>query len=335
MDENPILETEKHTGEAIFYFFLSIIPFSGCCFFMYSGLTRGEYPQLPAIFFGVVLGFAAVLIFISNYRLNTLKLYEDRLEIVSVFGNIKKTIWRDAITSWSEYVFKNGTKYLMIFTDKDKYRIKNTDFGDYDFLRETIIQGKPQIAAQLNKTPLFLAGLLFMIMSLFILGIPFHDYLVKDDKINPREIITIAGIILNGPQTFHGRGADGSFIRIKLNEYQDFVFDVGHAAYRGANRRDYFVNVKRGDSLYLDILTDDYQKKLAKEKPLGFFDKTVNYEGIDVYGFRDSHTSYLTLDDYNNTDKLTSDFYMESMIGLIFLVMSAMMIRAVYRQKSR
>ncbi len=232
-------------------------------------------------------------------------------------------------------MFRNGTKYLTVFAGNDSYKLKNTDFADYDFLKENITKGKTQIEPKLNKTALLIACTFFLFIGILSTGFACYSYWVKDNKLAVNDVATVGGIIVN-PVRISNTGGESSrnYIRVILYQYPDFIFDIYDVAYRVTNRRAYLEYVKPGDSVYLDVLADVYKKKITGQMPLGFFDKTVNYKKISVYGLRDKHANYLTLKDYNNADQLRGHFYPPLVLGTFFLIMGIILTRAVYRQES-
>ena len=129
-----------------------------------------------------------------------------------------------------------------------------------------------------------------------------HFYTTKDNGIKYSDIYAITDAIINKAEIEIGSKGSRS-IRIKLKSYPLFNFDIAGISYYATNSSDYVANVKIGDTLSLDILKDEYQMKLSKEIPLVFWDKSVNYSFISVYGLRDKNNTYLTVSDYNNDYK--------------------------------
>jgi hypothetical protein len=68
-------------------------------------------------------------------------------------------------------------------------------------------------------------------------------------------------------------------------------------------------------------MKDEYQMKLTKEKPLGFWDKTINYSFISVYELRDKDHTYLTIRDLNKEHKSDTPIgiWMFGLAGLFVL----------------
>ena len=109
------------------------------------------------------------------------------------------------------------------------------------------------------------------------------------------------------------------WVNIKTNEYPTFVFELAGNSFYAANSQQFVDNVGKEDTIEIDILTDTYEKKLIKTKPLTFWDRTVNYNLITICGLRDNNQTYLTLNDLNNEKKSDSTswgFWLFIIVGL-------------------
>ena len=140
-------------------------------------------------------------------------------------------------------------------------------------------------------------GLLFVLSCIFLIG----SYISFDNSktiLSTQDITTLRQIVTNEIK-IDTPAKGGPSIKLSLKEYSNFDFEINGNAYSATYADNLVRNVKVGDTLLVDIKTDEYKKKLTKEKPLGFFDKTINYRLINVYGLRDKNKTYLTLSDYN------------------------------------
>jgi len=153
---------------------------------------------------------------------------------------------------------------------------------------------KPNIKKRNTKLEI---GILFGLSCIFLIGsyISFENsktILSTQDITTLRQIVTTK-IKIDTP------AKGGSTIKLSLKEYPNFDFEINGNAYSASYADNLISNVKVGDTLFVDIKTDEFKKKLTKENPLRFFDKTINYKLIYVYGLRDKNETYLTLSDYN------------------------------------
>ncbi len=90
MNSEPIFVAKPSAADIVFMFIIVIVLGIGCCWSLYFGLASDVYPQLIPLLFSVLLGLMACLIFFSSAKLDRIKLYEDRFEVISILGHIKK-----------------------------------------------------------------------------------------------------------------------------------------------------------------------------------------------------------------------------------------------------
>jgi hypothetical protein len=151
------------------------------------------------------------------------------------------------------------------------------------------------------KKNIYCAVGLALVAVLLLCG-AFHLSFTSNKELKHTELQAITGEIINIAKI--KKGAKGSrTIEIKLKSYPEFSFNISGNAFAATNAARYVENVTTGDTLYLDILKDDYLKKLVQEKPLNFCDRYLNYSFISVYGLRHKNITYLYLYDYNEKYK--------------------------------
>ena len=191
-------------------------------------------------------------------------------------------------------------------------------------MKSELTKNKPEVEAQLNKVRLFIVAWATVLVGCIVLAFSYNQYLKKDRRLQPQDMVTVGGMIVNPVEISRttGRGAH-SYVQIRLSTCPQFLFSIEYEAYHVMNRQGYLDHVMRGDSLYLDILADDYQKKISKERSLGFFDKTINY--------RDS---FLTIDDYNKVDKLNRNFYEPGIFGLFLCLFGIGLVVSISLRKN-
>jgi hypothetical protein len=278
------------------------------CYYLTSGALKDPYPQIAGIILGGFFGLFGFLCLIAIYSLDSIYIYSDYLKVKSIFGNIKKTIYLDEIITWTE--IEKETKYtkwtdLTIYTDRTKFKLSSSIYNNYQQLKSALVKEKTRDLQRQNNW--FRRNNLYYAIGFTILGglflyTAYHFYLTKDNEIKYSELQTITDVITNKAEIEKGSKGSRS-IRIKLKSYPTFSFDIAGNGYSATYASDYVANVKIGDTLNLDIMKDEYQMKLTKEKSLGFWDKTINYSFISVYGLRDKNNTYLNLTDYNNVHK--------------------------------
>lgn len=112
-------------------------------------------------------------------------------------------------------------------------------------------------------------------------------------------------------------------IKIKLADYEDFTFDIGGHSFNATDTRKLLNEVKNGDIIELDIKLETFEKKITKTRALTFFDKSVNYHFIPVYGLRKGNSEYLELKDYNiehKEDSTSLGFWILVLVGLGIMI---------------
>ncbi|UII20548.1 hypothetical protein [Fulvivirga ligni] len=85
----------------------------------------------------------------------------------------------------------------------------------------------------------------------------------------------------------------------KLQILSIFGFIKSVVAYSAANKEAFVKDFAEGDAVQILISKDQFHKKLTKEQELDFWDKSVNYRYISIYGLRGKGKEYLTLEDFN------------------------------------
>ena len=335
MDYEPILVTKRRIGQAIFISCICLVIVGLSVFSVYKGFTTAEYIQLNQVCAGLVFFLLGGFLFYSVKRMVSYRLYEDRLEVISVAGNMTKTIWLNTITSWCETEIKNNSKMLALYMGDERYTISSRGMGaDYTILKDKVTGGKQQMPWQANAALQMRIAYGMLLAGICCFAFSYSKYQVRNTEVHAQDVTIIRGVILN-PVAVSRTGGRSSrdYIRIILSSYPEFQFTIDYSAYRATRHSDYVNDVQRADSLYLDILTEDYEKKLTKEKPLSFFDKTIDYRRIDVYGLRDAHHEYLTEDGYNRAVKGDMRFVGFAVYGLFAFVFAVVMIVKMNKQK--
>lgn len=308
MTEQPKIKSENSFATYFTLLLLGGLGMLWVCYYLTSGALKDPYPQIAGIILGGFFGLFGFLCLISIYSFDSILIYPDHFKVKSIFGNTKKIIYLNNITTWTEIEKENKhMKWtdLTIYTEQEKYKLTSSLYKNYSQLRSALIKGKTRDLERQNNW--FRRNNLYYAIGFIILGglflyAAYHFYLTKDNEINYPELHTITDVITNKAEIKKGSKGSRS-IGIKLKSYPSFSFNIAGNGYSASDASDYVANVKIGDTLNLDIMKDEYQMKLTKEKPLGFWDKAVNYSFISVYGLRDKNNTYLNLRDYNNEHK--------------------------------
>jgi len=269
-----------------------------------------EYPQIPGLILGCFFGLVGLISLLSLLILETLELDNEKLVVRSLLKFPKKTIYLQEIVSYSETEkeIKSGKLFnLTIFTQTETYTIYSDAISNYHEFKPILTKGKPRNTHledlwQYKKIKYF--GIAFIIIgSLFLYGF-WNIYNNKDKVILPEELTTMKITVTNKLEIHKSKSS--RWVKIKTKEYPSFIFKLSANNFLASDAQQFVTNVRKGDIIEMDILTDTYEKKLTKSKQLTFWDKTVNYNLISVYGIRDINQSYLTLKALNIRHKSVS-----------------------------
>lgn len=147
----------------------------------------------------------------------------------------------------------------------------------------------------------------FFILGLFSLYASYNFYVIKDDELLYSDLTTLKDVITNKVEIISsGRGS--KLVSICLKKHPEFLFQISGVAFSAFDAGNYIRNVNQGDTISLSILTDEFQKKISKERELGFNDKYSNYGIIRFYSLSDKNFSYLDIYDYNIENRKNNSF---------------------------
>jgi hypothetical protein len=324
-------ETKKAAYFSIWI--LSTLMFAMGCFSMYMGF-EDVYPQLMPILAGLLLIGVGITLICMNDPIDQLEIYKDRIEIKSLFGKTKQPIYRKEITSWTETDHRSKGKSwqaLTLYLGEKKYSLSSNIYKNYDQIKEELVQGimrDSELEQTLKKKKFKQAGLLFLSFGIFFLGLFFYNYSNKSKALSSTDLTRLEQVVTS-PIAIHKGSKGKRSIRLRLKDYPDFKFEIDDNTFRATNAEAFVANVETGDTLFVDVITNDYQKKLTKEKELGFFDKTINYRTIDVYGLADKNNAYLSLQSYNENNQSMGDFrfWFWGILGAIGIVMGLVFLK--------
>lgn len=277
--------------------------------------SKEEYMQIDSLLFGAFFGLIGIGAILALFILEPLEVYNDRLIIKSIFQNPKKTIFLKDINSYKE--IKNGKlAELTIFTNTGSYYLTSSYIANYQQIKDALTQGKPRNvnAEKLyqRKTSKYF-GIAFVIIGPLILLAFGNIYINKDKDVLPQQLSTIKATVLTEPETHK------SSLNITVTEFPAFKFYLAGSNLKATNSHLFMTNISTKDTVEIDILTDDYEKKLTKTKPLSFWDKSFRYKSINIYGLRDANQSYLSLSNLNEEKKRDAthwSFWLFVILGL-------------------
>jgi hypothetical protein len=322
MIDEPKIKSENSFGAYLLILLIGGIGGLFICYYLTSAALKEPYPQITGIILGSFFGLIGIFSLFCIYYFDTILIYSDHVLIQSIFGNTKKVIFLKDIESWTEVEKENKHskwKELVIYTKQTKYQLSSAIYANYPQLKSALVSGKPRDFQKQDrrsrKNNLYLAIALSIVGGFFLYS-AFLIYSREDAEVKYSQLQTITDTITNTAEIKKGSKRNSRSIQIRLKSFPSFNFNIRGNAYYAMHANNYVANIKVGDIIRLSIMKDEYQMKLTKEKPLGFWDKTINYSSIYVYELLDRKNTYLSLQEYNQESK--NDFTLRFLFVFIF-----------------
>ncbi len=314
INDKIILQSNNNFKQYFLILLFGGLGFVAIGIYLATSFSNSKYPDL----FGLGLGaFFLILGLISLYSIlvnfNTITIYQDRFEVKSILGFIRRTIYLNEIIYWTE--IKKETKTLKWFdltivSKNSKQKISSSIYLNYDGLKSLITKGKKRNSQNEKLVKSKVAkyfGYGFIAFGLLSLYGAYYVYQNRYSQEVPQETLIISDIIINKAEI--KKGSKGSrHIHILLKKYPEFIFSISGVALSATYASDFENQVKIGDTLKVEISKDIYLKKIAKSKELEFWDKYSNYSFISILGLSYKESTYLTYDDLIKEDKSDSSF---------------------------
>lgn len=326
--EEPLIISKNKVSIELFFTILGTLVFGGISYFLISIQFKDKtYPELFILIAAGFFGLLAFVIFLFIFRIHKVFVFEDRILKKSIFGYSRNVIFYDEINDYTEIVKDNTSgswSEFTLHTNNKTFSIISKDYENYyelcSYLKNKSVLNKTKSKKIKNKTPGWIK-VLYVIMAVFMLYL-FYSlitiFLHRNDEINHDELSQISGHITNKIEV--SKTAKGTrSIHIFLDNYPEFSFGISGSAYSALEDSKLIKNVKIGDELTIKINTDEYEKKITKRKPLGFFDKYSSYNHISVFELRDNNYTYLSLDTYNEDKKNDSTYGVPLFLLVLFI----------------
>lgn len=117
----------------------------------------------------------------------------------------------------------------------------------------------------------------------------------NDNRIkNQNELTELRATLANKP-SIETAEQGGLWVPISLNEFPTLKFDVGGSSYSALKAKEFVSEVSIGDTLFLSILTYDYETKIKKEKSLRPSETAINHKFIEPYSIQCNNKIYMSL----------------------------------------
>lgn len=267
---------------------------------------NGIYPQIAPLFVSAFFCLCSLFNLFYLFFSGITKLYEDRLVRYSFFGLPIVRICLSDITN-VEVIEYTDAKFeeLVVYANRKKIKVNTHSSEEYTVIKEYILSrgidgtrttirkddgnvSQSRLVDRINAT-FNVLGLFLGFLFLWFSG---RDYFYPNHEFKNMTLSTVPGILAEDPIVHKTRSHS---VRFKLKRYPDLIFEI----YRYYNCADIYgieSNMKRGDSVYITINSDQFNKHINRQMPLSFTDKYVNYGVIQVYGLSDTAYMYLDTD---------------------------------------
>lgn len=321
---NSIMESKIRIQIVILsIFFTMIFIFASIVLIIKS--FEGIYFDLITLCFACIFISFSILSVIGIGNIAKYEILNDTLFIHKWFGlqisciDLKNIEWYEIDT---ENII---SKSLSIISNRRKFKLYSAGYPNYYLFKKKVTKYGKEISGRPER--MYSLSILFLIIAVF-LCIPFGLYELKIGFENQTkyDIKFINGVVSNSIKENNLSGDSG--VTICLKEYPSIFFIIESNVLK-ITSKDVF-RISNGDELVIGILSNQYEKKIAKTTELDFFDKTVNYSNIKVYNLKFKQTDLITKDLSNNYYQDKFSLVMGSIIlcmGLICIVLSFIILR--------
>lgn len=281
-------------------------------------------------------GLSSIILYILFYWLNQKKVfvYVTYFEIKRLF-KYEKYFYDDIKTYFSECKkskHSTWTEYYLITKNDDKITFVDSEYSNFhSFFYK--IERKIKKDIKINNTftkPKFLKysvycgifSFLFFYFSSFFYDfnqIKNNDFTFFKSKLNNIQI----------KETNKGK----QYFELELANYPMFKFKI--AENNIVNRDVFLITFKASSVIIIGVSKEDFEKKIAKIKPLGFLDKYLHFSSISVRQVKDLENNFYVKLDKDNKLKTSNNYSaigLFTFFGLLFLYLSLGNYRAYRNQ---
>ena len=324
-------KTRVNASVRIFYVILFALAGIGMClggYFMMLSAFEGKYVDLFSLIFALLIGAGGVFFLGCIFFMEKIIITNDTLFIQYLTGQSKKKIPLRDIESYIEVEKKaknNTWQELTIYTPTQKHKIISSHYTEYLTIRRILTKDKSYntLAEQWKK---YFSnrnfGWGFCIFAVLFLCIFSWLYSSRNnDPITSSELIFVEGRLINPleiKRSSAGRRSrrKTSSITVQVNPYSEFNFKLSDKGVRAARALELVNEVRPGATIRLQILKEQYQKKLTETMPLEFWDKYRDYDEISIYGIESEDKVYL---DYRLYIREIEEDKEDPILGILFI----------------
>lgn len=326
MKPSDLLVKLRHTY--LFYltiFFVGCILIIGGIGFTIFFLIEDSFGIL-LFFFPLFSIFMGIQAFRALLQVEKLRLYQNQLVIKS-FSQEKTIYLRDI----KYFICKEeGTKSerILIFTNNLEYSIE-ARLVNYKKLKK-IFSEKLKQDIYLEKVKPIKNERMFSILRLvavigFLMFIILKSVSISTSNSSEtkapkiKELKTIE-LTLSEELKFNNTKSPYIF---STEEYPNLNFRISDIPIDSLTEEVFFI--KKGDKIKVNILEEEYYKKLAKTKKLKYSDKLIEYRIVDIYGLVKNKSTYFDIKPHEKIQKNNI-----LMIFLFYGILISMLLLAIY-----
>lgn len=337
---SDLLFTSKFkTSNIIFYIFGILFISTLCiviCFSKFNPNNLATYSDLAA---GCFLAFFPAYILYYTLNLPKILIYSDKIELHRFLGLFKPTFLHNEIDSWTvrekESKYGNYEYLYLALNDNKIIKINSFDYNNFEEIKWKIIKNKPQnsiLKEKLDRKEKIKFAIILALSAILFFYISSQFY--KDDSLTKNDVCVIKGTLSDDIKI--KRGKKSNAIIFKLKDQPDFKFKIGTLAFKETYYEGLKNDFKKGDEIYLTIEKDQYDKKISKKTQMSSWEKYTYYELIAVVEVENNGFKYLSLSDYNKTnrDNDIGGLIFFSICGLVSMIGAIYILRKINQLKT-
>ncbi len=287
-----------------------------CFCFGYHLISKSfslPYLQILEFIGGIFFCLFGIFILSRIFKYDSILIRDEKALIKSILGYQKKTFDLNEIRFWLEVEEEHkGSKWheLTIVTDTFRYKIVSSKYDNYRRIKEILTQYgtvDPDLLNTKNRRFNFYGALVYFGFSISSVLLTFHTVDTYGDNVEIKQLTSIDDVIIIRPKLVSS-GKSGYHLLIKLKSFPKFKFDISGNFMKATDAEEFVADVKMGDTIGLDVLTEVYDSKLLGKSMPSFSDRSINYLEVQVYGLRAGSKKYLKLQNLNAAIKNDSKF---------------------------
>ncbi|HWB64037.1 MAG TPA: hypothetical protein VG603_11040, partial [Chitinophagales bacterium] len=288
--------------------FLALSVFIGCmAMLMFNFAFGGRYVDATEFIMGAVYSVFALAVLQPLLNMDDIAFYGDKMVIKAPTGNVRKTLFYNAITGWCEvqvpHRYSKET-VLIIYADNYKYKVSEWAFGNYDKIKKTIAGHAPQVPEKKwwTRRHARILGTVSICAALVCFSCSYKSCNSPERIMTADNTVKLTDRLLEPPVLHRYKGVTS--ISFRLVNYPDFEFRA--SGFNDVKASKFLDAMGEDDSVTIRVARDVYQRKLTRELPLRFWDKHDHYEDVEVVSAMHRDRTFATIEAYNAANRVSS-----------------------------